>query len=188
MAKILQTFFANQSRADEIPFKVREQVMLATLHCRQDFKSKGDDRSAKFFPRYDGPYTIINAHPETSSYTLLLPNLPAKFPTFHASLLKCHVPNDPTLFPSCELTCPAPILTNDGPEWTIEPIIDSRPRGRGMQYLVRWAGYGPSNNSWLPSRKLQDCEVLDVWFSGRGESQAVAFSHRVLMHPAERSC
>jgi hypothetical protein len=101
-AKVFQTFHTNQNRSPDIPFKTGDKVMLLTLHCRQEFKKKGEKQAAKFFPRYDGPYDIIDIHPETSNYTLELPNAPNTYPTYHASELKVFLPNDPTLFPSYE--------------------------------------------------------------------------------------
>jgi len=163
-AKVFQTHFANKNRSTEIPFKIGNKVMLSTLHRRQEFKQKGDDRVAKFFPRYDGPYDIINTHVETSNYTLELPNSPNAYPTYHASELKACIPNDPVLFPSREHARPGPIVTNDGlEEFLVQEIINTRPRGRGWQYLVRWVGYGPKHNHWLAGSTLDDCEALDVW-------------------------
>jgi hypothetical protein len=96
-AKVFQSHFANKNRSPEIPFNIGDKVMLSTLHRRQEFKRKGDKRAAKFFPRYNGPYDIINAHSQTSNYTLELPNSPHTYPTYHASELKPFVPNDATV-------------------------------------------------------------------------------------------
>src|SRR5882762_5889347 len=93
-AKVFQTHFANKSRRADFNFAINDKVMLSTLHRRQEYKTKGDGRAAKFFPRFDGPYIIINAHPETSNYTLELPNSPNIFPTFHSSELKPFFHND----------------------------------------------------------------------------------------------
>jgi hypothetical protein len=41
--------------------------------------------------------------------------------------------------------------------------VDSRKRGHGRQYLVRWLGYGPEHDEWLPARELEECEALDRW-------------------------
>ena len=113
----------------------------------QEYKSKGDGCTTKFFPRYDGSYIIINAHPETSNYTLELPNLPNVFPTFHSSELKPYLKNNPILFPSREMAEPQPVVTNQGlEEYLVNEIIDSCRRGRGYQYLVQWTGYGPEHN------------------------------------------
>src|ERR1700683_3486029 len=106
--------------------------MLSTLHHRQEYKKKGEKRAAKFFPWYDGPYRITDTHIETSNYTLELPNSPNTYPTYHASELKAFLPNDSTLFPSCETAQPQPIVTADGlEEYHVQEIIDSRRRGKG---------------------------------------------------------
>jgi hypothetical protein len=97
----------------------------------------GEKRAAKFFPHYDSLYDIINTHPETSNYTLELPNSPNTYPTYHASKLKAFVPNNPSLFPNCKYTQPQPIITNDGlKEFHIQENIDSHQRGKGWRYLV----------------------------------------------------
>ncbi|KIK47106.1 hypothetical protein CY34DRAFT_799638 [Suillus luteus UH-Slu-Lm8-n1] len=75
---------------------------------------KGDKHIAKFMPCYDSPYIILDMHPETSTYTLNLPNSPNIFPTFHSSQLRPFHPNDPTLFPSCDFPQPGPVVTKDG--------------------------------------------------------------------------
>ena len=164
MAKISQAHQANVHRAADPPFKIGDKVMLSTLHHHQEFKKKGEKRAAKFFPRYDGPYDIIDKHSATSNYTLELPNNPNTYPTFHASELKAFRPNDPDLFPHHELTQPQPILTTDGlEEYHVEEIIDSCRRGHGWQYLVRWSGYGPEHDRWLTGSSLEECKALDVW-------------------------
>ena len=138
--------------------------MLSTLHHRQEFKKKGEKRAAKFFPRFDGPHHIIDAHAASSNYTLELPNSPNTYPTFHASELKPFLPNNTSLFPSRELPRPGPVLTPDGlEEYLVDEIIDSRKCGKGYQYLVRWSGYGPEHDRWLSGSALADCEALDVW-------------------------
>ncbi|KIM78088.1 hypothetical protein PILCRDRAFT_76068, partial [Piloderma croceum F 1598] len=40
--KVFQTFYANQNRSPDIPFKVGDKVMLSTLHHHQEFKKKGE--------------------------------------------------------------------------------------------------------------------------------------------------
>ncbi|KAH7919158.1 hypothetical protein BV22DRAFT_1023467 [Leucogyrophana mollusca] len=50
----------------------------------------GDGHVAKFIPRFNGPYKIIDHHAGTSTYTLDLPNPPNIYPTFHLSELCPH--------------------------------------------------------------------------------------------------
>jgi hypothetical protein len=107
--------------------------------------------------------------PEFSAYTLDLPNSPNIFPTFHTSQLKHFTENNASLFPSHKHISPGPIMTSDGmEEYAIDKIIDERRRGRGHQYLIRWFGYGPEEDQWLPQLKLNDCEALDMWQKREG--------------------
>jgi hypothetical protein len=125
-SKVFQEHYANSNRGAEFVYKVGEDVMLSTFHRRCDFCKKGDQRSAKIFPRWDGPYKVIRTHPESSSYILDLPTGRNNFPTYYASELKLHVPNDPSLFPSQVHSRPGPVLTSDGlHKHEIESILDA---------------------------------------------------------------
>ncbi|OJA16295.1 hypothetical protein AZE42_09403 [Rhizopogon vesiculosus] len=84
---IMQVSSANKSRSDEPRLAVDDLVLLSTKHRWRDYMRKGDGRVAKFMPRFDGPYRIVEARPETSTYTLDLPSMPNIFPTFHVSQL-----------------------------------------------------------------------------------------------------
>ena len=46
--------------------------------------------------------------------------------------------------------------------WDVERIIDERGSGKNKLYLVRWAGYGPEYNSWLPTRDVE-WSLIDAW-------------------------
>lgn len=163
-AKIDQAHHANKSRAVEHVYKVGDRVLLSTINRRREYMQKQDGRVAKFMPRFDGPYTILDFHPDTSNYLLDLPNSPNIHPNFHASQLEPFVENDSTKFPHRELSRPGPIITPDGEtEYFIERILDERPRGKGRQFLVRWTGYGPEHDLWLAGRELEDTIALDTW-------------------------
>jgi len=165
-AKVAQAEFANRRRTNEVVFTEGERVLLSTKHRRREYMQSHSDRVTKFMPRFDGPFEVIRAHLETSDYTLLLPNEPNRFPTFHSSLLRKYNPNDYELFPSCSLPQPGPVITPDGQEeWVIRDIIDERTRGRGKQYLVRWMGWGDEENRWLSGRDVAEAEALDRWLA-----------------------
>lgn len=169
-AKIRQAYHANEHRAAEDVFEKGDRVMLSTENRQREYKRKGAKRVAKFMPRWDGPYIVIEAFPEKSQYTLQLPNSPRTFPGFHASLLKRHKANDPTLFPGRELSGPRPIVTADGwEEWPIDRIVDERRRGRGKQYKVRWLGEGPEEERWVSGAEMAQTEALDVWEAKEAE-------------------
>jgi hypothetical protein len=170
-AKASQATQVNKHRSPALDLHVGDKVMLSTKHRRCEYMQKGDKRVAKFMPRFDGPYTILDAHPETSTYTLDLPNSPNIFPTFHSSQLRTFHANDTALFPSRDLPRPGPVVTEDRQLKTfIERIIDEKKVGRGKWYLVRWVGFGADEDEWLPRRDLEDCEALDVWEQGKNTS------------------
>ena len=138
--------------------------MLSTKNHRHEYLANGDGRVAKFMPRYDGPYTILEARPETSTYVLDVPRSAQACNTFHVSQLRAFVTNDQELFPSRELPRPGPVVTPGGQlENFIERIINEKKIGRSKKYLVRWSGYGPEDDEWLSKKELEDCEALDNW-------------------------
>jgi hypothetical protein len=131
-------------------------------------KKIGKKRTAKFFPRWDSPFRITDTHPEASTYTLDIPS--NAYPTYHVAQLKRYVLNDPIFFPNRELSQPGPIVTPSGlEEFFVENIIDSRRCNHGWQFLVRWMGYGPQHDLWIPSGELNDCEALDSWYQNGGD-------------------
>ena len=146
LAKISQSHFANPKRSEQINYTIGDKVMLSTLHRRKDYKNKGQRRAAKFMPRFDGPYQIIEVHNEASTITLDMPNAPNLFPTFHTSNVKPWFPNNDLKYPSRTLEQPGPIEVNGALEFLVDSIIDHRKIGRGYRYLVHFSGYGPEDD------------------------------------------
>jgi len=165
LAKVFQADQANRKRGPEDAYAINDFVMLSTANQRKEYASTGSGRSAKLFPRHDGPYRVTKAFPQTSTYQLEIPNAPPNFCfTFHASQLKCFVPNDRELFPGWELPRDGPVVLPGGQEeHVIKGILDERRRGKGWQYLVRWKGYGPGDDEWLPRREVEETVALGEW-------------------------
>ena len=111
-------------------------------------------------PRYDGPWEIIEAHPEISTYKLNLPNSTNIFPTFHASQIKPFIPNNDKHFPSWKnANIPEPLL-----------VVANSKINRKPSYLVCWVGFGPEHDEWLPAAMLEENEALDCWIDFGGTS------------------
>ena len=172
LAKIFQADQANRRRTPEDAYQVNDLVLLSTANRRKEYATTGSGRSAKLFPRHDGPYRITKAFPHTSTYQLHIPNAPSNLClTFHASQLKRYVANNAVLFPGRELSCDGPVTLPGGQkEHVIERIIDERRRGRGWQFLVRWKGYGAGDDEWLARREVEETVALDEWLRAKGRS------------------
>ena len=51
------------------------------------------------------------------------------------------------------------------PEYEVEEILSSRKRGRGIQYLVKWKGYGEEENTWEPRRNVENArEAIEDFY------------------------
>jgi hypothetical protein len=71
---------------------------------------------------------------------------------------------------------PVAIQLKDGEEWEVEEILDKRKKGKGVQYLVSWKGFGPQENSWEPEANLKNCQELRETFNQQFPN--VASKHR----------
>jgi hypothetical protein len=58
---------------------------------------------------------------------------------FHVYLL---TPKPPAPF-HLVTPSPPPVIIDDKQEWEVAAILDLKPRGRGVVYLIDWVGYGP---------------------------------------------
>jgi hypothetical protein len=159
-AKTHQTTRANKRRRPDPALNVGDKVYVDTHQIRTNIKRKG--RSAKFYPRYIGPFEIIQTKPTTSTYKLSLPSEYKKLhPVFHISRLRLSVPNDPELFPGREPPRPPPVV--EGTEvYEIEHIVDHKDTRQGRRYLVHWLGYPDSDDEWIHEGEMGDAqEVVD---------------------------
>ncbi|XP_013418501.1 chromodomain Y-like protein [Lingula anatina] len=56
-------------------------------------------------------------------------------------------------------------MSSDEEIFEVDEILDERKRGNTTQYLVRWKGFGPSEDSWEPRKNLGNCtEALEVYY------------------------
>jgi hypothetical protein len=164
ISKISQAFQANKKRSTDHLYKIGDYVMLSTLNRRKQYKSTDEHRVAKFMPRFDGPFLVVDVHPEASTVSLDIPTAPNLFPTFHTAHVKLHLGNDDLKYPSRTLAKPGPIFVDNIPEYTVDRILDHKKvRGNTYKYLVRWTGYGPEDDLWIAGRDLEDVEALDLY-------------------------
>ena len=70
-------------------------------------------------------------------------------PTFHVSLLKKYKGEAPFV--------PAVIIDGEA-EYEVEQILNHRQKRNGIEYLVKWRGYGAHEHSWEPEVNLENAE------------------------------
>jgi hypothetical protein len=96
-------------------------------------------------------------------------------PVFHVSQLKQF--NDPGQHNSAEQPPPAPVITGYDKEYEVEKIITHRKKGRDVQYLVRWKGYGPEDDTWEPERNLRNASnILQQYLASTSMTEIVEVS------------
>jgi len=127
--------------------------------------------NVKLDHRQLGPFTIIDAWGQQAYKLSLPPRYKRLHPVFYVSLLEPYHARDGA-FPE-----PAPIPIDGEDEWQIESIQAKRTRKGKTEYLVRWTGYSPAEDSWEPAENLADAEALDE-FESRQQPQGEASSGR----------
>ncbi|SGY12583.1 BQ5605_C011g06548 [Microbotryum silenes-dioicae] len=162
ISKVRQAAQSNKKRQDEPSWAVGDLVLLDSSDCRKRLHTR-KRRAAKLIDRFDGPYRIVKAQPEISSYTLQLNGDNATVPFFHMGKLKTYRKNDTALFPNREPARLGPVDVGGKPEYIIEDIVDERIRAGKQQYLVSWVSWPSDSDSWEPAEALEDTEALDRW-------------------------
>ncbi|XP_025032694.1 heterochromatin protein 1-like [Python bivittatus] len=78
-------------------------------------------------------------------------------PVFHCSLLVKEAPPSPLRM--CTPP-PPPVVIKGEEEYEVEAILDSRRRGKGIQYLIHWKGYPEAERSWENAKNVHAPELV----------------------------
>lgn len=119
-------------------------------------------------PRYIGPYKVVKAFPETSTYRIDLPEVLRRrrvHPTFHASLLRRHEPNDDARFPNRDAQSFYDFGEDEEKEFLVDEIVGHRWDGPKIEFLIRWA---QGDATWEPYSSCKDLQALTEYLELRG--------------------
>lgn len=72
-------------------------------------------------------------------------------PVFHVSLLE---PYNESCIPGRALLPPPPVEIDNGIEYEVEEILDSRIKNGRLEYFIHWQGYGINERTWEPSANV----------------------------------
>ncbi|KAI5104177.1 hypothetical protein C0J45_5803, partial [Silurus meridionalis] len=142
---------ADARRSEAPAYRPGDWVWLSTRDLRLRLPCR------KLSPRYIGPFRIERQVNEVA-YRLELPPQYRIHPTFHVSL-KPHHP--PTAQRPSEVRPPPPEVLEQPSVYTVREVLDSRRRGRVLEYLVDWEGYGPEERSWVARQNILDPALLE---------------------------
>jgi hypothetical protein len=150
-ARLSQAIQANRHRREDPPaLQVGHKAYLSTKDLNLP-----EWLSSKFLPRFVGPYPITRHWPETSNYELQLPSSMKIHNIFHVEKLRPHFPNDDLLFPGRTFPEP-PALDVDGEaEFEVDRVVWWRIWQGRREFLVRWRGYGPLEDTWENEAELR---------------------------------
>ena len=137
--------------------------MVDSKDRRARYKSHHTRRSGKLYPRWDGPYEILKASPDSSNYTLKLGPDDKSHPVFHAEKLNLYSPNLDDQFPHRKLRPPPAVIIDGSEEWVIDEIVDEKTERGVEKCLVHWEGYGIEERTWEPRSELKGTEGLEMW-------------------------
>ncbi|GJP71623.1 hypothetical protein CLOP_g2439, partial [Closterium sp. NIES-67] len=108
---------------------------------------------SKLRPRFCGPF-LVEAQVTPVTFRLRLPATWKIHNAFHVQLLKPY--RDPnTIFVGRQPPPPTPVLVQNEPEYEVESVLAHRRRRNGtVELLIRWKGYDPSEDSWVPESDM----------------------------------
>ncbi len=152
---------ADRRRSSPPTYVCGQRVWLST----KDLPLRSPSR--KLAPRFIGPYRITKVVNPVAIRLKLPPALGRVHPVFHVSKVK------PVFFsplnPAGDRpTPPPPRLIDGSPTYTVRRLLDERRRGRGVQYLADWEGYGPEERCCVPSRDVLDHSLIEDFRRRRG--------------------
>ncbi|KAL1938573.1 hypothetical protein VTO73DRAFT_11596 [Trametes versicolor] len=143
-SRVAMTHHANRLRTDEAtPFRVGDLVYLSTKNL-----ALPKNRARKLAPKYIGPYKVLRANPDTSSYTLELPG----------ELVRRDIPGTGGQ-KFYDFGAP------DEQEWLVDDIAGHRWTSKSIEFLVHWS---TGEHTWEPLAHCDELKALDDYLALMG--------------------
>ncbi|CAI7818347.1 unnamed protein product, partial [Closterium sp. NIES-54] len=147
-----QKKYADRQRRDH-SVAIGDQVLLDTRNLNLSHLP------SKLRPRFCGPF-LVEAQVTPVTFHLRLPDTWKLHNAFHVQLLKPY--KDPNQqFQGRQLPPPPPVLIQDEPGYEVERVLTHRRRGgKTLEFLLRWKGYDPTEDSWVAEADIGNARPL----------------------------
>jgi hypothetical protein len=152
-----------------VQFKVGDKVLLSTEHYNLMLPSQ------KLAPRWIGPLTIEQIRGPNTVRIEVPPRLARIEPLQNVVHLKPYVSRPSNIGPTH--VPDGPELVDGQEEFVVDDIITHRGAGRHIQYLVRFEGYGPEDDLWLPARNLDHAQEVLAAYHARQTDKTLTVAH-----------
>ena len=160
--RVFQKVQADKRRWKEADIKVGDKVYLATKDL-----SLPKGRASKLLPKYIGPYLVLDAKPDTSSYRLDLSHSLKQrriHDVFHVSKLRPSHPNDETVFPGRSEPGPYDFGVPDE-ETGVKEINNHQWSRNKIEFHVEW---DDGDDTWESHATVKECIALDEYLALQG--------------------
>jgi hypothetical protein len=138
-------FYANKKRLGSPRLKKGDKVYLLRRNIQTTRPSDKLDHKKL------GPF-VIEQSLKPVNYKLRLPDHMRIHPVFHISLLEPAPAN-------ARMIVPELLTKEDNQEYEVERVIDHNDTKGERQYLIKWKGFGESDNTWEPEEGLLNAKA-----------------------------
>ncbi|TFY69430.1 hypothetical protein EVJ58_g442 [Rhodofomes roseus] len=171
LGQVYQKRAYNKGRL-EVEFEVGDQVVL-NVHSLELLRAE-TGRGRKLLMKYDGPFEVIDKV-SSVAYRIRLPESYGMHPVINIAHLEQYNAS-PAEFGNRPIKRLNRLDFNELPEYEVDCIVNERRRKvngrRRLEYRVRWVGYGPESDEWLPEGRLRNApEVVKEWKQRKIESR-----------------
>jgi hypothetical protein len=145
--------FHDVHRGKNLPFQVGDKVWLDSRNIKTSRPTK------KLDDKWFGPFPIVKVISDNAYKLKLTPAFAKVHPVFHITLLR--KANEDQIKERPSPVHPEPEIDEEGEEaFEVEDILDSRLYRHKLEYLIKWKGYGPEWNLWVPEEDAQGARKI----------------------------
>jgi hypothetical protein len=158
--------------------KQQFQVGQYAFYKRRSY-TKGTTR--KLEDIWEGPYRITHVNASTGNCTLALPKNKRIYPIFATDKLKLYHGDAPPVDAS---PAPSNQKVSEDTLYAIEEILDHKKLNGKDYWYIKWANYGPEDNSWEPDENVRDfgADATLEYLSKKGTKTAYTSTAVTLPH------